>query len=208
MREPMISKDLLVLSNVNKIALLRQTISLALSHPSQELSFNKMLGQLNNAGNTVTIKSYLELLESAFIVRLLYKFSTRLISTKSSSPKLLPLAPALIHAYQSPIRIQSDPAWFGRVFEAAIGSHLLNISKELYYWRDGNHEIDFVITKNNETIGIEVKSNHNTGSSGTEKFRYCFPHAKLVFFTRESGREFLQLPYDSDLWGFLRSLAR
>jgi uncharacterized protein len=208
MREPMISKDLLVLSNVNKIALLRQTISLALSHPSQELSFNKMLGQLNNAGNTVTIKSYLELLESAFIIRLLYKFSTRLISTKSSSPKLLPLAPALIHAYQSPIRIQSDPAWFGRVFEAAIGSHLLNISKELYYWRDGNHEIDFVITKNNETIGIDVKSNHNTGSSGTEKFRYCFPHAKLVFLTRESGREFLQLPYDSDLWGFLRSLAR
>jgi len=86
--EPMISKDLLALRRVSKVALLRQTISLALTHPSQELSFNKMLGQLNDAGNTVTIKSYLQLLESAFIIKLLYKFFTRVISTRSSSPKI------------------------------------------------------------------------------------------------------------------------
>jgi len=106
------------------------------------------------------------------------------------------------------MNIQTNPAWFDRVFESVIGSHLLNISNDMYYWRDGNHEIDFVITKDNETIGIAIKSNQNITSSGAEKFRKCFPNARLVFLTLESGKDFLRIPYDVDLWGFLKSLAR
>jgi hypothetical protein len=207
--EPMISKDILSLRQVGKVALLRQTMSLALSHPSQEISFTKILGQLTDAGNTVTIKSYLELLESAFLIRLLYKYSSRPITLRTSSPKILPLAPSLTHAYQSPTKIV-DASWFGRLFEAAIGAHLLHATDTLHYWRDGKDEVDFVASKGDEVFGIEVKSSLSSTSlrtRGPEKFRITFPKAKMVFLTRESGEAFLKLPAEEDLWGFLKSMV-
>ena len=100
--EPMIARDLLGLRQIAKPALFRQTLELAMHYPAQELSLQKMLGQLQDFGNSTTLKGYLELLESGLILRALAKFSTKPLVRKSSSPKLLPMCPALMHAFQDP----------------------------------------------------------------------------------------------------------
>lgn len=207
--EPMISRDLLALRSVAKNALLRQTLFLALSYPAQELSFNKMMGQLQDAGNVVTIKSYLELLEGAFLIKLLYKYSTRPLSQRSSSPKLLPLCPALIHSATSPSKIARDAQWYGRVFECCIGAHLLHIrNAELSYWRDGQHEVDFIVCKDDTVLAIEIKSLLKAGKAGgLERFKRLFPEAKMLVLNKKSGELFLQQPHTGDLWSFLLSMV-
>jgi uncharacterized protein len=207
--EPLISRDLLALRSVAKTALLRQTLNLALSYPAQELSFNKMIGQLHDAGNTVTVKSYLELLEGAFLLKLLYKYSTRQLSRRSSSPKILPLCPALVHAAVSPQKVMHDPEWYGRMFECCIGAHLLHISNsEVFYWREGSSEVDFIVVKNDKVLAIEVKSTKNRQREGLSLFKSKFPGAYSLVLTKDLGLLFLQQPHSSDLWNFLMELAQ
>jgi uncharacterized protein len=209
--EPLIVKDLLLLKQVNKLSLLRQTLALAMSHPAQELSLSKMLGQLQDGGNITTIKSYLELLDASYLLKLIYKYSPRPISTRSSTPKLLPLAPALISAYQSPQRVVSDPSWYGRVFEAAVGAHLLRASGELHYWRQGNDEVDFVLSKDNELFAIEVKSGLKVGSPtatrGMERFSLLFPKARKIYFNKNTACELLTLQTEDAIWALIERMV-
>lgn len=51
-----------------------------------------------------------------------------------------------------------DPEERGRLFEVAVGSILDRLPGNLYYWRDGDREIDFVYTLGKSIWGIEVKS--------------------------------------------------
>ncbi len=50
-----ISRDILLLSRVDKPALLRQLFRLGCDYSGQILAYNKMLGQLHDAGNTTTL---------------------------------------------------------------------------------------------------------------------------------------------------------
>src|SRR3990167_1448219 len=63
--ETVLNKDILLLTPVTKPALFRQVFSLGCLHPAEVLSLNKMLGQLQEAGNASTIASYLRLLDAA-----------------------------------------------------------------------------------------------------------------------------------------------
>ncbi len=180
--EPSISKDILMLTRVDKPALLKQTFELGCIYSGQQLSFNKMIGQLQDAGNTTTLAHYLTLLSSAGLLAGLQKYSGAVVHTRNSSPKLQVYNNALISAYNGDgfAATKSNPALWGRWVENTIGQHLLNHSAmgdfDLYYWRHANHEIDFILKKGSKLIAIEVKSGHTlrkTGiSAGAKEFSF------------------------------------
>ncbi|HVS11073.1 MAG TPA: DUF4143 domain-containing protein, partial [Planctomycetota bacterium] len=162
--ETTISRDVLLLTRVNKPALLRQLFELACRYSGQIVSYTKLLGQLQDAGNTTTLAHYLDLLSGAGMVTGLQKFSGSPTRQRGSSPKLQVLNTALVTA-QSGLDIdpsQSISDRRGRLIESAVGAHLANAAAagicELTYWREGNREVDFVVRAGSSVTAIEVKS--------------------------------------------------
>ena len=185
--ETVLLKDILLNHQINKPALLRQLYSLSTQYSGQILSFQKMLGQLQGAGNTTTLAHYLELLSQAGLVSGLQKFSANLLRKRLSSPKLQVQNTALMTSSlgESFQTIKNTPHW-GRVVESCIGAYLWNLcfeqGGELFYWNEPAKEVDFVLKKNNKIVAIEVKSGLKTRSlKSLEAFRKQYrPHKTLV----------------------------
>ncbi|MCA6482077.1 MAG: ATP-binding protein [Chitinophagaceae bacterium] len=183
--ETSISKDILMLTRVDKPALMKRLFELSCTYSGQILSYNKMLGQLRDAGNTTTLSHYLTLLSTAGLVTGIEKYSSNIIRKKSSSPKFQVYNTALISALsnESFEDALQNPAFWGRLVESAVGVHLLNHSVSgdfaLTYWREGNDEVDFVIEQK-KLIGIEVKSGAVHNTSGMAAFKKKFNPDKLV----------------------------
>ena len=193
--ETVIGKDILNLARVNKPALFRQVFNILMAYPAQDMSYTKLLGQLQDAGNTDLVKSYIELYEGAFLVKSLQKYSNKSVIKRSSSPKLIPLCGALID--RDVLRTKDG---YGRAFEAAVGACLLNHGYEVFYWREGNDEVDYVIVDQGQVYAIEVKSGRKKSSRGLEAFIKKHPQARPLFITREnieilfkSPRKFLSI---------------
>jgi len=185
--ETAISKDILLLNPVGKPALLRQLFVLACEYAGQILSYQKLLGQLTDAGNTTTLAHYQTLLESAFLIKGLQKWSGGALRRRSSSPKWLPLNTALTTALtnKSFREWRSNPEIWGRLVEAAVGAYLVNeasrLNLEVYYWRQGNYEVDFIVAKAKNLTAIEVKSGkRRMAFSGIEKFRESYKNTKVL----------------------------
>lgn len=182
--ETVLSRDVLQLQTVNKPALLRHLFALAATYPSQILSYTKMLGQLQDAGNTTTLAHYLNLLERAFLASGLELFSMGKVRKRGSSPKLILWNNALINAtsLRSFSEAQRDGSWWGRLVENAVGAHLLNDLQgphwSVTYWRDGDAEVDFVVSHGKDVWGVEVKSGRGGKQGGMEAFRKAYPTAK------------------------------
>lgn len=191
--EPVLLKDILGITSVNKPALFRQTFELAMSYPAQEISYQKLLGQLQETGNATTIKHYLELLEGAYLIKALQKYSGSEVRKKGSSPKILPLNTALIHAFRNPEDIVKQPEWTGRVFESAIGAALARSDGELYYWRDGKLEVDFVLKLEGKLFAIEVKSGRKKSSKGLEIFMEKYPQSIPLLIDIQKGENLLRM---------------
>jgi len=200
--ETTLMRDILLLVRIDKPVLLRNLFDLACSFSGQILSYNKILGQLKDAGNTTTLAHYLKLLEGAGMIKGLEKYSPSTIRQRASSPKFQVFNMALMSALSSNQQheISGQPEIYGRWVESAIGTHLLNQSIteniNLYYWREGNHEVDFVLQKGNKTIGIEVKSGRNKQTSGIPAFNQRFNPTKILLVGREGIpiEEFLGTP--------------
>lgn len=184
--EASISKDILMLTRVDKPVLMKRLFELGCSYSGQILSFNKMLGQLIDAGNTTTLSHYLHLLDSACLLCGLEKFSYKVIRQRSSSPKFQVHNSALLNAQRQEnfTQITSQPEKWGRIVESAVGAHLLNYSItddfSLSYWREGNYEVDFVLRKGNKILAVEVKSGKRKPVQGTEMFLKKYPGAKVL----------------------------
>lgn len=185
--ETTISKDILQMTRIYKPALLKRLFEFCCIYSSKIFSFNKMLGQLTDAGNTTTLSHYLSLLDSAGLVKGLENYSGSLVRRKSSSPKLQVLNTAFISAYQTEAfqKVRLQPDKWGQLVESAIGAHLANATYfsdlELFYWRKGNDEVDFVLKKGEKVIGIEVKSGATDHHRGIELFREKYhPHKVLL----------------------------
>lgn len=204
--ETTLSRDVLLLTRVDKPALLRRLFDLGCRYSGQILSYNKMLGQLHDAGNTTTLAHYLDLLASAGMVCGLPKFSGEAARSRASSPKLQVLNNALMTAlsgytYEA---ARADREYWGRLVESAVGAYLANAAAaglcELYYWRDGNREVDFVLRFQRELTAIEVKSSRLTRSlPGMEAFASAFK-PKRCFLIGGDGipiDEFLTTPLES-----------
>lgn len=185
--ETTISKDILMLTRVHKPALLRRLFELACANSGQIISYNKMLGQLQDAGNTTTLSHYLDLLDMAGLVGGLENYSPSKIRTRASSPKFQVMNTALQSIF-SPFnfkQIRQEPAEWGRNVESAIGAHLANAAKTgniaLCYWRYKDDEVDFVLEKDKQIIAIEVKSGVRRKARGIEAFAKKYkPHKTLL----------------------------
>ncbi len=184
--ETVLSKDVLQLHPITKPALMRNLFGLATTFPSQVLSYNKMLGQLQEAGNTTTLAHYLDILSTAFLASGLELFSKGHIRKRGSSPKLILWNNALINGISLRDYDQtcSDSSLWGRIVENAVGAHLLNklsgSSVSITYWRKGNDEVDFVLNAGEQVVALEVKSGRPGRVSGLDVFRKQYPEADAV----------------------------
>lgn len=200
--EPNIERDILSLTRVDKPALLKRLFELGAGHSGQILSYTKMLGHLQDAGNTTTLARYLDLLASAGLVAGLPKHANQPPRRRASSPKLNVLNTALMTAGSgySFAEAQADRSFWGRIVESAVGAHLLNTVTSdirLSYWRDGPLEVDFVLQRGARVAALEVKSGaKRTALRGMDEFERRFrPHRSLV--VGEGGvplNEFLTAP--------------
>ena len=201
MIETSISKDVLMLSRIDKPALLRRLFEIGCRYSAQIVSLSKIQGELNEKGNLTTLSNYLNLLDSARLIGGLEKFSSDMIRQRASKPKFQVYNNALVSA-QIPMTLaqaQADANLWGRLVESAIGSHLQACADKgryrLYYWNDGCREVDFVLQRGTATIGIEVKSgkaNHVSGMKGFEE-RY---HPEAIYLVGADGipiEEFFRL---------------
>lgn len=179
--ETTISRDVLLLTRVDKPAVLRRLFQLGCNYSGQVLSYTKMLGQLHDAGNTTTLSHYLDLLASAGMLTGLTKFAGSTARQRGSSPKFQVLNTALITAPSGLTLAQArrDHEYWGRLVESAVGAHLGNSAQmqecELYYWRDRGHEVDFVARAGRVVTAIEVKTGRARGAVvGLQAFATAF----------------------------------
>jgi hypothetical protein len=186
--ETTIARDVLLLARLDKPALLRRVFELGCRYSGQILSYNKMLGQLQDAGNTVTLAHYLELLGSVGMLSGLSKFAGEAVRSRASSPKLQVLNTALMTAVSglSPTDSRADGAFWGRLVESAVGAHLANAAAcgecELFYWRDRGREVDFVVRRGKDLAAIEVKSGTAAGGArpGLQAFERAFGSCRAL----------------------------
>ncbi|MFO1467592.1 MAG: ATP-binding protein [Steroidobacteraceae bacterium] len=192
--ETVLSRDVLQLQPIAKPALLRHLFALAAAYPAQILSYNKMLGQLQDAGNTTTLANYLRALETAYLISGLELFSKGKVRQRGSSPKFALWNNALINALSLLTRKQAaaDGAWWGRLVENAVAAHLLNGLQgpdwSINYWRDGDAEVDFVVAHGARIWALEVKSGRPGKISGITAFRKRYPQATVWLVGRGGVR--------------------
>ena len=185
--ETTISRDVLLLSRVDKPALLRRLFELGCAYSGQILSYRKIAGQLQDAGNVTTLAHYLDLLAGAGTLPGLQKYTGSMVASRRSIPKLQVFNTALITAQSSMPRREmlKDKQLMGRLTESAVGAHLLNATVggecELFYWRENNREVDFVLRKGKKLAAIEVKSGKvPTSFPGLDDFSNRFKPAKSL----------------------------
>jgi len=184
--ETVLARDVLQLQKITKPTLLRHLFALAAMFPAQILSYNKMLGQLQDVGNTTTIAHYLRMLETAFLVSGLELFSRGSARKRGSSPKLLLWNNALVNALSNRSFDESiaDATWWGRLVENAVGGYLLNMLSSadytITYWRYKDREVDFVITRGAKLWAVEVKSGRGGKTPGLESFRARYQDARIL----------------------------
>ena len=187
-----INKDILNDTIITKPALLRQVFELGASYSSQELSLTKMLGQLNDAGNTTTVANYLKILSDSGMLCALQKYSNDQARKRASAPKFQVYNNALhsLYAFNTLEELALLPKQWGRHFESAIGAHLASFAfterYNLYYWRDNNMEVDYILQKNGKLIAIEVKSNNESHTAGLDAFNQRF-HPQSTIIVGQSG---------------------
>lgn len=187
-----INKDILMDTPISKPALLRQTFELGSAYSGNILSLNKMLGSLQDAGNTSTLASYINLLNESGLLCGLQKYSVDMSRRKASIPKFQVYNNALKMVY-NPLTFEQaimDRKTWGHIFESAIGAYLVSQAFvhrfNVYYWRERNDEVDFILQKKSSLVAIEVKSNAEKRTEGLEKFKQMF-NPKSSFIVGDGG---------------------
>ena len=190
--EATINKDILMDTPISKPALLRQTFELGSAYSGEILSLNKMLGSLQDAGNTVTLASYINLLNESGLLCGLQKYSVDIARRRASIPKLQVYNNALKMVY-SPLDFEEalvDRKSWGRIVESCIGAYLVSQAFvhrfEVFYWRERDDEVDFILRKKGSVVAIEVKSNAEKKTAGLEKFKQLF-QPKKAFIVGDGG---------------------
>lgn len=201
--ETTVSRDILLMTRVDKPALLRRLFELGCSYSGQVLSYQKMLGQLQEAGNTTTLAHYLNLLEGAGLLAGLPKYAGQRIRQRASSPKLQVLNTALIGAqsHLSLAEAKADSEYWGRLVECAVGATLVNGLKgqniQVFYWSSRNRDVDFVLCQGKSLVALEVKSGRRKVSlPGLEAFSREF-HVRRKLLVGAQGipvEDFLLTP--------------
>ncbi len=183
--DPAISRDVLQRAVVHKPALLRALFGIVCTYPAQVVSYNKMLGQLQDSGNTTTLAHYLDLLNGGYLVAGIQKFAKGQRRKRASSPKLIAWNNALVSSsltYDFESARKNTTLW-GRLVENAVGAHILNTipdkSWHLSYWQDSQNEVDFVISQRDQIFALEVKSGLPKTPKGLSVFKSLYPKSSV-----------------------------
>ena len=204
---PSIDKDVILTSTIYKPALMRNLFELGCTYSGEELSLNKVLGQLQDAGNVTTLSNYLTILGECNLLTGLQKYAADKARKYNSVPKFQVFNSALLSALHGKTYEQAftDSKLWGRWVETAVGAYLINnaepLGYKLYYWREASNEVDYILERRGETIAIEVKSGHRTTNKGITLFRerYNPRHAIIVGSGGISIEDFLQFDLEK-LW--------
>ena len=196
-----INKDILMDTPIGKPALLRQTFELGASYSGSLLSLTKMVGSLQDAGNTSTLAGYLGLLNDSGLLVGLQKYSVDAARKRASIPKLQVYNNALKTIYNGMTleQVVADRKAWGHIFESAVGAYIVNEAFkhrfEVTYWREGNEEVDFVLKKNNSIVAIEVKGNAEKRTVGLDEFKKKFKPLNAFIVGSEGVRpeDFLKM---------------
>ena len=189
---PAIERDILTTKTIYKPALIRQLFDLGCAYSGKELSLNKMLGQLQDVGNVTTLANYLNTLGEARLLCGLQKYARDEARKYNSVPKLMVYNTALLTAQTNTTfhKTFTTPNLWGRWVESAVGAHLLNQADEydykLYYWRENNDEVDFIVESGEQQIAIEVKSGRRSTNNGLKVFSDKF-HPQQSFVVGTDG---------------------
>ncbi|MDR0308702.1 MAG: ATP-binding protein [Coriobacteriales bacterium] len=183
--ETTLSRDVLQMEDVRKPALLRKLFILGCQFSAQELSYRKILGQLDDRGNAETIAHYLDLLNSAGLLCGMQKYDRKGLNTRKSSPRLMVFDTGLLSAASpNSEKLLNDPEMRGHFVESAVGAYLLAQSKvdrfEVFWWREGDKEVDFVISQGDKLTALEVKSGRVKNTQGILAFQRLYPEARLL----------------------------
>lgn len=208
---PTIERDILAVTRVDKPALMKRLFEMSAHYSGQIVSFTKLLGHLQQAGNTTTLARYLDLLEEVGVAAGLTGYATEPLRRRST-PKLLVLNPALMTAVSRYDfrEALADGSFWGRVVESAVGAHLYQSRRpgtRLHYWRRNGAEVDFVLERGPHLLAIEVKSGvFKATYSGLGAFRRKFPRARplvvgeggvpIIEFLSEPAERWLAEPWD------------
>ena len=185
---PAIEKDVLQTTYIYKPALMHQLFHLGCAYSGELLSYNKMLGLLQDAGNATTLVNYLEVLGESKLLTGLQKYVKDASRKYRTIPKLQVYNNALLTALTEGVsyeKVFTDPQLWGRWVESAVGCYLLDKADELdcdlFYWREDNEEVDFVLRRADKLLAIEVKSGKRQSNSGLSTFRQMYnPQHSLV----------------------------
>ena len=188
--ESAITKDVLLTTSINKPSLLRRLFELGCQYSGRELSLTKLMGELQEKGNVTTLANYLHLLDECSLLTGLQKYAGDTARKYNSAPKFQVYNNALLN-YRNANDFATerlDAKRWGRQVESVIGSHLINYADQLgyhlFYWRNRDDEVDFVIEKAHRLYAIEVKSGRRTANEGMFKFRQQFqPYLSLIVGT-------------------------
>ena len=199
---PNIERDILAMQRIDKPALLRQLFEVGTEYSGQIVSYNNMLGRLRDAGNTTTLARYADLLAQSGLLAALDKYRASTPRRRASSPKWNTLNTGLMTALSDYTfaEAQADRSYWGRLVESAVGAHLCNTAGgdiHVAYWRDGSHEVDFVLHRSRRLLAIEVKTGTQPrGLSGFQVFGSHFPKSRrlLVGANGVPVAEFLSQP--------------
>jgi predicted AAA+ superfamily ATPase len=184
--ETSILKDILMLTRIDKPALLKRLFELGAAYSGQILSYTKIVGQLQDAGNTTTLSHYLDLLSDCGLLGGLEKYAGDVIRKRSSAPKFQVYNNALLTAQNNRqfAGVMADTGEWGRLVESSIGAHLINNSisqrYNVYYWREGNEEVDFILEKSDKLVALEVKSEQKASNTGMSVFAKKFNPLRML----------------------------
>lgn len=199
--EPSISKDVLMDTRVLKPQLLRQLFEIGSSCSGELLSLTKVAAQLQDAGNVTTLAGYLHLLDECGLLCGLQKYAADNSRKYNSIPKFQVHNNALRNAWSELNYSEAveNPKEWGRMAESAVGAYLVSQAQiadyKVYYWSENNDEVDFVLTRRDRKIAIEVKSGRRTVNAGLPKFKTLYNpyHAITVGSGGLSFEEFLSM---------------
>ena len=204
---PSIEKDVIMTANIYKPALMKQAFEVGCSYSGELLSLTKMIGQMQDAGNITTLAGYIDILSQCTLLAGLQKYANEEVRKYNSVPKFQVYNNALLTAFKGRTfeRDRLDSEAWGRWVESAVGAHLICQAEELgyrlYYWRERNNEVDFIVVSDRTTIAIEVKSGRRAINRGLPMFDKAF-HPNLSFVVGTGGipiEEFLTANLESIL---------
>lgn len=182
-----VNRDIFEDVRIGKAALLRKTLELGAAYSGKILSLTKLLREIQDAGNVMTIAGYLERLNQCGLLGTFQKFSVDDARRRASIPKFQVHNNALLTALSAGTfeQVRNDPVKWGHYVESAVGAYLISqayrLQFEVFYWRDGNNEVDFVLRKDSKVVALEVKSNHERYTKGLDVFCQKFrPNVALI----------------------------